>query len=136
MSKGRRAVILEDENERFITGNDGNNNTANGPLATVSGAQFPLLLKNIRLQLINPWYPVEIGLLWSFACYCRNSCLNLLVIYGWLTFVFLFYSTEWVLEMLSLLLLEVCESLSIWYSYILSRRGSYLFYQVTYHVTN
>lgn len=34
--KGAKAVILKDENERFITGNVGNNNTANGPLAIVS----------------------------------------------------------------------------------------------------
>lgn len=31
--KGGEAVILRDENERFITENTGNNNTANGPLA-------------------------------------------------------------------------------------------------------
>lgn len=31
--KGVKAVILKDENERFITGNAGNNNTANGRLA-------------------------------------------------------------------------------------------------------
>lgn len=29
--KGGKAVILKDENDRFITGNVGNNNTANGP---------------------------------------------------------------------------------------------------------
>lgn len=34
--KGVKAAILKDENERFITGNVGNNNTANGPTAIVS----------------------------------------------------------------------------------------------------
>lgn len=45
-----KAVILKDENERFITGNAGNNNTANGPLAIVS---IPALTKNPSLRT-NP----------------------------------------------------------------------------------
>lgn len=38
--KREKAVILKDENERFITENTGNNNTANGPPTIV----YPVLL--------------------------------------------------------------------------------------------
>lgn len=50
-SKGSKSGDIKDENERFITGNVGNNNTANGPGAILSIPAFT----RISPFATNPW---------------------------------------------------------------------------------